>query len=139
VECQLWTNTFVQPKKPDVAAVWKIYDEYVKVSPPNVQPANKLRGRMIVALALIRAGLSDSARSVAVAARGNPQVDPAGDLTYLETLVRAQLGDKDEAIKLLTKYLAANPQQRAFTSGDESWWFDPIADDPRYKALVGAK
>jgi serine/threonine-protein kinase len=139
VECQLWTNTFVQPKKPDVAAVWKIYDEYVKVSPPNVQPANKLRGRMIVALALIRAGLSDSARSVAVAARGNPQVDPAGDLTYLETIVRAQLGDKDEAIKQLTKYLAANPQQRAFTSGDESWWFEPIADDHRYKALVGAK
>jgi serine/threonine-protein kinase len=137
VECRLWLNTFVG-KKPDVADVWRTYDELVKATPKNLQAFMQLRGRMVVAIALIRAGLPDSARAVAKSARGNPNVDPSGELTYLEAIVRAQVGDKDDAIRLLTRFLAANPQQRALASHDESWWFDDIKDEPRYKALVGA-
>jgi hypothetical protein len=48
------------------------------------------------------------------------------------------LGEKDRAISLYGRYLAAHPQVRAFAARDETWWFAPLRDEPRYKALVGA-
>jgi hypothetical protein len=74
---------------------------------------------------------------MAVRSRGNPEIDAAFELVKIEAQVRAQLGDKDEAIRLLTRFYATNPQQRALAKADESWWWDSIRDDPRYKALVG--
>jgi TolB-like protein len=136
-ECRLWLFT-LEGGKPNVDSLWTTYGDYVKASPPNLQKFDALKGKMIAAVGLIRAGLPDSARAVVVAARGNPQIDPGGELVYLEAIVRAQLGDKDDAIRLLTRFLAANPQQRAFAGHDESWWLDRIRDDPRYKALVGS-
>ena len=91
---------------------------------------------MIAAIGLVRAGLPDSARRVMVASRANEQVDPTGELTQLEAVARAQVGDADEAIRLLTRYLATNPQQRVNAEHDETWWLDPIREDPRYKALI---
>lgn len=136
-ECGLWLFA-LEGTKPNVDSLWSAYNAYVKRSPPNMQKYDALKGKMIASLGLIRAGLPDSARAVAVSARGNPQIDPGSELTYLEGIVRAQLGDKDDAIRLLTRFLAANPQQRAFAGHDESWWLDNIRDDPRYKALVGS-
>lgn len=135
-ECKLWLFT-LKGKPPNVDSLWRAYDDYVKRSPPNLQRFDALKGDMIASLGLLRAGLPDSARAVMNRGRGDPQIDPAGELTYLEAIVRAQLGDKDDAIRLLTRYLAANPQQRKFAGHDESWWLDDIRDDPRYKALVG--
>ena len=127
----------LEGKKPNVDSLWSAYHAYVTRSPANVQSFDALKGGMITAIGLIRAGLPDSARAVAVRSRGTPQIDPAGELTYLEAIVRAQAGDKDDAIRLITRFLAANPQQRAFAGHDESWWLDNLRDDPRYRALVG--
>ena len=135
-ECRLWLFT-LEGKKPNVDSLWSAYHAYVTRSPANLQGFDALKGGMITAIGLIRAGLPDSARTVAVRARGTPQIDPAGELTYLEAIVRAQVGDKDDAIRLITRFLAANPQQRAFAGHDESWWLDNLRDDPRYRALVG--
>ena len=92
---------------------------------------------MLVALGLLRAGLPDSARAVASRSRANPQVDPSADVLELEARFRAQVGDKDEAIRMLTRWFANNPGTQAFAKFDERWWWDPVRDDPRYKALVG--
>ena len=35
-----------------------------------------------------------------------------------------------------SKYLAANPNQRAFAANDKSWWLKDLRSDPRYQALV---
>jgi hypothetical protein len=98
----------------------------------------KLKGGMLAALGLFRSGLADSARSVAIHSRGNPQIDPPSSLVVYEAHFRSQIGDKDEAIRLLTDFYAKSPQQHAVSKDDHSWWWDPIRDDPRYKALVGA-
>jgi hypothetical protein len=49
------------------------------------------------------------------------------------------LGEKDEAIRLLSTYLAANPQFRESMARDQSWWFRELRSDPRYQALVGGR
>ena len=83
------------------------------------------------------ATLDANGRVIARPGSIGPQVDPAAELVELEARFRAQVGDKDDAIRLLGRWLASNPQGRAYASADERWWWDPVRDDPRYKALVG--
>jgi len=137
-ECRLWL--YVLPgQKASADSVWQAYREFVDRSPANQKELNRLRGGMLVAFGLVRAGVPiDSAKAVAVRSRANPQIDPTFETIGLEARFRAQIGDKNEAIRLLSQYYANNPQQRAFAKDDDSWWWDPIRDDPRYKALVGS-
>lgn len=136
-ECKLWL--FALPNgdvKPDMREVWATYDDYVRVSPPNVLEFDKLKGKLIVALALVRAGMKDSAEAMAAANQGDAQLDPGGELTNLAINVYAQSGNRDAALDLIARYLAANPQQRESAANDKSWWLKDLRSDPRYQALV---
>jgi hypothetical protein len=92
---------------------------------------------MLVAFALARAGLADSARSVAAGARGSEALDPTRELVYLEAILRSMLGDKDEAFRLLSIYVATNPQVRGGAESDDTWWLRDLRSDPRYAQIVG--
>ena len=135
-ECQIWLFA-LKGQTPNVKRAWELYDEFVKVSPPGAKAFNQLYGRMLVAMALARAGLPDSARAVAVRSRGDATVDPTKDLAYYETLVRMLLGDRDDAIRLLSTYVAANPQRRTSIGKDDTWWFRELRNDQRFKTLFG--
>ncbi|HEY9448607.1 MAG TPA: serine/threonine-protein kinase [Gemmatimonadaceae bacterium] len=135
-ECKLWLYALPTEAPPDMRGVWATYDEYVKMSPANVQEFDRLKGKMMVALALVRAGMKDSAEAMAAANQGDPQVDPRGELTNLAINVYAQSGNKDAALDLIARYLAANPQQRESAAKDKSWWLKDLRSDPRYQALV---
>ncbi|MEO8562991.1 MAG: serine/threonine-protein kinase [bacterium] len=136
-ECRLWLLTLVTAQKPTADSIWAANDRFLAADKTDKPEFAKRKGAMIAAIALIRADLPDSARAVAAKAHANEALDPGGDLLYLEAIVRAQLGEKGRAIALLGRYLAAHPQQRAYASNDESWWFDPLKDEPKYKALAG--
>jgi TolB-like protein/tRNA A-37 threonylcarbamoyl transferase component Bud32 len=135
-ECQIWLFA-LKGQPPDVKKAWELYDAFVKVSPPSAKAFNQLYGGMLVAMALARAGLPDSARAVAERSRGDATVDPTKDLAYYEALVRMLLGDQDEAIRLLSTYVAANPQRRVSIGKDDTWWFREVRKDPRFKTLFG--
>jgi tetratricopeptide (TPR) repeat protein len=135
VECRL--SLYSLPGlKPDMAAVWKTYDEFVKASPADAQEFDKLRGKLWVGLAYLRAGQPDSAKALAAANQGDANIDPTGDLTNLASIIYEQAGDRDKALELSAKWLAMNPQQRAFAAQDKSWWVENLRKDPRYQALV---
>jgi len=139
VECRLWLLTLEgQPTPPSASTIWAAYDRYLASDKVDKPEFAKRKGLMIGALALIRAGLPDSARAVAERAKADERIDPTGDLIYLESMVRAQLGEKDRAISLFGRYLAARPNLRAYAARDETWWLTSLHDEPRYKALVGA-
>jgi serine/threonine-protein kinase len=120
-----------------VDAAWSAYQRYLALSPASDSTYNGLWGRMMVALVLARAGLADSARHTALAARGDAALDPARELAYVEGAVRAWTGDKDEAVRQISLWLAANPQGRENLALDESWYWRPIRDYPPYRALLG--
>jgi TolB-like protein len=136
-ECQIWLYS-LKAVPPDVKAAWADYDRFVKLSPPALKPYHQLYGRMLVAMALVRAGLPDSARAVAVRSRGDATLDPTHDLAYYEALMRVLLGDQDEALTLLSTYVAANPQMRETIGKDQTWWMRDIRDTPRFKSLFGS-
>jgi serine/threonine-protein kinase len=135
-ECRLYLMG-MKDQKPSIDTAWKFLGELVQTTPPNLRPYNTLYGQMLVSLALVRAGLPDSARALAERSRGNTTVDPTHDLAYYEAIVRAQLGDKDDAFKLLGTYVASNPQMRSGLVKDETWQLQPLRGDPRYSTLVG--
>jgi tetratricopeptide (TPR) repeat protein len=135
-ECKLWLYALPAAEKPNMRDVWATYEEYVKVSPANVQEFDKLKGKMMVGLAYVRAGQLDSAKAIAESAQGDPQIDPRGETTNLAAIIYTQSGDKDSALELIAKWFAANPQQRGVAANDKAWWLKDLRSDPRYKALV---
>jgi serine/threonine-protein kinase len=136
-ECQLWLFA-LKDREPDVPRAWQLLEEYVRLSPPQQREFLRLRGQMLVAFALVRAGLADSARSVLVRSRASADQDPDRELVYFEAHVRAMLGDRDEAFRLLGTYIAINPQVRSSMAHDDTWWFRELRKDPRYRELVGS-
>ncbi len=123
--------------KPDVPALWTEVEQYARMYPANQQEYRRKRAQLLLAMALANAGLRDSARAVALRARADPTVDPTNDLVYLEVALRNVVGDRDEALRLLGRYLATNPQDRVSIARDETWFFAGLRDDPRFKTLVG--
>ena len=136
-ECQLSLLGMPGAEKPDIKKAWDLLGQFVRATPANRRPFHTLYGQMLVAMALVRAELPDSARKVALRSRGNVTIDPTHDLAYYEALVRAQLGDRDEAFRLLGRYLATNPQMRAGLVKDETWLLRDLRSDPRFATVVG--
>ncbi len=134
-ECQISLRALTGTKQ-DVPALWRLVDQYAAKFPANLQDYRRRRAQLLLATALVHAGLKDSARAVAQRARADASVDPSRDLVYLEVALRNILGDRPEALRLLTLYLATNPQERAGVANDHTWWFAGLRDDPRFQALV---
>ncbi len=132
-ECQLLVFS-IKGLKPDIPTAWRLAEEYVRLSPPNLREYRTHEGQMLVALVLARAGLADSARAVALRARTDASLDPTRGLVLSETYVRTMLGDRDEAFRLLSIYLAANPQDRP-SKTEPTWWLRDLTTDPRWKTL----
>jgi len=74
---------------------------------------------------------------VAISARANEVQDPPRELVYFEAILRTMLGDRDEAFRLLSVYVATNPQVRAAQASDDTWWLRDLRSDPRYGQIVG--
>jgi TolB-like protein/tRNA A-37 threonylcarbamoyl transferase component Bud32 len=136
LECQLLVFS-LPGQKPDIEKAWQLLDEYVKIYPPNQREFQRREGQLFVAMALVRAGLPDSARAVALRSRADATIDPGRELVYFEAMLRNLLGDRDEALRLVGIYLATNAQDRATLAKDDTWWWQGLRDDPRFKALVG--
>jgi len=138
VECQLWLMT-TKAVEPDVPGAWQLADTLIQRTPEREREYQRLNSHMVVAAILARAGLKDSARQVARRARGNGELDPTRDLMMYDAFVQNLIGDKDEALRSLKVYLAANPERRATFAEDPGWWFRSLQEDPRFKELVGVK
>jgi tetratricopeptide (TPR) repeat protein len=138
VRCQLWLMTS-KGKEPDVALARKLADSLPKIVPSPEREYYKLEGQIATAAVLARSGSVDSARQLLKRSRGGVEVDPDRELLVMEGFVHLIMGDKDESLKALKGFLAANPARRAGLAEDPGWWFRSLEDDPRFQALVTAR
>jgi hypothetical protein len=72
-------------------------------------------------------------------ARPDRSVDPSQETLSIEAFARTILGDRDEAIALLKRYVAANPSHAFTRGGDISWWWRDLKSDPRFAQLTEVK
>jgi eukaryotic-like serine/threonine-protein kinase len=137
IQCKLWLFTLPNNNQPpDMKEVRKVYDAYVAASPANDSAFDRLKGRMMMGIAFVRANQLDSAKAIAENEQGDPSIDPRGELAHLAAIIFTQSGEPDKAIEMLAKNMAANPQQRAFAANDRSWWLKDLRSNPKYQALV---
>ena len=138
VECQLVLLS-TKARDPDVGEAWRLADEAVRLSPEGDRAFKRLYERVWVATVLGRAGLKDSARHLLEHSRGTPEIDPEREVLGFQAAAYTMLGDKDEAVRLLSEYLVANPRHREGFRKNVHWWWRGLQDDPRFKALIGAR
>jgi hypothetical protein len=83
--------------------------------------------------------LADSARRVMERSRGDASIDTGRELPQLETIGRWILGDKDEAFKQFSVFIASNPQVLDGLEKDDSWEMKDMLADPRFAATFKSK
>jgi len=138
--CRLWLMT-MKGAKPDVAEGWRIVDSGNVVVPGRGSEELQVRrARLALATGIARAGLADSARSVArSAARADADVDPARELALNLAFALATAGDRPGAVEALKVYFAANPSARRGLAEDSGWWFRDMEGDPAFRSLFAAR
>jgi eukaryotic-like serine/threonine-protein kinase len=134
-ECQLWLYA-LKGQSLDLGRLEPLYRHYLELTPPTARPFHEHYGRMVMAIALARAGLRDSADAEARQARADTVIDETREMAQLEAIARTILGERDEALRLLGLYLSANPQFRKGMVSERTWWFRDLRADPRYDEVV---
>jgi serine/threonine-protein kinase len=134
VECRLRLMT-TKGDVADPARGWRLADSLVALSSAGDRPFARLQGQVLVAGVLAHAGLGDSARHVLGRVEPSADVDPTRDLDEDKGVVYLLLGDKDQALRQLKRYLAANPARTTDVATDGSWQWRTLRDDPRFTAL----
>jgi TolB-like protein len=120
---------------PDVERAWSLLDTLEQVAPIPATVVRQAAGRLLVAVVLASAGLPDSAMAVADEALADR---PGGiDLEYLEADLRTRLGQGDEALAILKRYVLEYPAQRRYVANDVA--FRELRNDPRFRAIVGGR
>jgi TolB-like protein len=136
VQCQLWLMaTPAVPAEPGRA--WHLLSALDSLTPTQERGFATVQGRMLVAAALGRAELTDSARHVLLSARGQVthDMDPDQDLLSQEAYVRTVTGDPDQAIDLLKRYVAANPGHEFLQQAGQVWWWRELRKHPRWREI----
>jgi tetratricopeptide (TPR) repeat protein len=157
-QCQLMLYA-LREQPPDVPAAWARMREYVELSPPQVRALTEKQGLMLVALALVRANLPDSADAVALRARASTDVDPLREVAWTETILRTRMGREyqergredlaeeqyDEAVRQLSLHLSANPavlegfRNDALRGRIDKWYLEGLVNHSGFRELVGVR
>lgn len=134
-ECRLWEMT-TPAVEPDVDEAWRLLEQLTALAPEPIREFRRRRGMMVVGGILARAGLVDSAGAVMVRARAGYDLDPVGELQFLEAYMRTLAGDLDEATARLEQY-ASTVDDPLDAIDPDYWWWRDLRDYPRFRQLVG--
>jgi serine/threonine-protein kinase len=137
-ECHLWLMaTPAQPADADEA--WRLADRLETLAPEPQRDRMSIQGELLVGGILGRAGLADSGKAVLSRARARTtaEIDPTHFLWSVEAYMRTQVDDDDEAIELLKRYVAANPEHDWAGEAGASWWWVELRGHPRWSEIVG--
>lgn len=140
--CQL-NNQSLPAGNSDVERAWMLVDSVVARTAPRDTAHWRRTGSILVAGALVRVSngrgeLADSARRIIRRNTGDATLDQTRELAYYGAFVHTMLGDKSDAMRLLSDYIAANPDRAAILLNDPGWWFRSLAETPEYRQLMGA-
>jgi serine/threonine-protein kinase len=128
IDCRLTLLAEDETRQPDVETAIRLVAKGDSVDPPSRaaavgRPYTPINRRMMLAIVLARAGARDSSRAVAraaeIAARGSSEL--ALYLKYDKAYLHLVLGERTEAIRLLSEYLAARPTLRGLVSKHPRW------------------
>jgi tetratricopeptide (TPR) repeat protein len=128
LECQLTLLAEDENKPPDPARAWRLVMQADTLDPPSRARATghtwlPIYREMMAAIVSARAGQRDSALSVLRRAHWAVEGDPTltTDLQYEEAYLELILGNREEATRLLQRYLAERPSLRELVFRHPRW------------------
>ena len=142
--CRLWLM-LAPDAKPEGQEAWRLAARMDSLAPPATRAFNSRLAQMLVAGAIGKRGVSgpsplvDSARRVLLRARADAEIDPTHELGGYEAVMRAQMGDVDDAIALLKQYVAANPDHSFTVGGNIHWWWRDLRNHAGFQALLAQR
>ena len=145
--CHLWLMIAPDAAR-DVPEAWRLagkLDSLYQSRPDSVRQYQASFARILVGGAIGKkvAGqqspLADSARRVLARARPDVRIDPRHELAGYEGVMRAQIGDLDEAIALFKEYVSFNPDHSFSVGQNIHWWYRELRGKPEFDALVGRR
>jgi hypothetical protein len=83
--------------------------------------------------------LADSAHHVIERARGELSFDKEQDLVGWEALMRTLMGEYQQALSLLTTYVALHPTHSFQVNGRVHWWWQDLANKPEFQKVMARK
>ncbi|MEX2156503.1 MAG: serine/threonine-protein kinase [Gemmatimonadales bacterium] len=127
--------------RPQIDLAWQLAARMDSLAPIARREFFRLRTELLVAGVIARAGRRDSALAVVARARAAaaPEIDPTQDLIGYEALVRTLLGERDAAMALLKRYVAANPGHSFEIGGDIHWWWRDLRSHPDFRAVLATQ
>jgi len=141
IECRLTLLAEDDTRTPDSRQAWDLVRRADALDPPARaravgRPWLPLYRRMMAAVVSARAGAPDSARAVARRVRaltlGNSSL--ATDLDYEDAYLHLVLGEREEALRLLARYLEARPSLADLVSRHPRWRV--LRDDSTFVRLT---
>ena len=137
VDCQLWLLTTPNADL-DIERAWRLAARADSLTPAPQLPYRTRQRAILVASVIGRAGKTDSAEHVLTVARtGDPQVDPAQELVGFEALARTLMGQDDQAMAILKRYVAINPDHSFKRNGMVHWWWRGLERRADFQAVLG--
>jgi len=114
-QCHLWM--MIAPSgQPEPGRAWELLARVDSLTPPPQRPITHRVTQMVV----------------------GGEVDPNQELAGYEAIMRTLLGDQDEAVQRLRRYVSSNPHHSFIeVEGDLHWWWRPLRDHPDFSAVVG--
>jgi TolB-like protein len=128
-QCQILVMTMPSITR-DVDRAWSLHAELLPLLTEQPEFFDA-QGRMMIGAIIGLAGMPDSADVVITGARLGPDLDPVRELVSFEAAMRSLLGEADEAVDLLERYVLANPEHEI----GEHWWWRNLAGNPDFERL----
>jgi serine/threonine-protein kinase len=135
--CELTTLGWTGDKPSDVGRAWQVLDDAEKRYSADVLRSGWATRRLFVAAIAARAGMRDSALAIVARVRADSSGASSPATDYGEAHVRAMLGQTDDALRLLARYLNSFPIQRRQVA--RMPWFKSLRADPRFVAMTDAR
>jgi tetratricopeptide (TPR) repeat protein len=143
VSCHLRMLFTPSATNPSVDSAWTLLARQEELIPAPRAEYERVLGEMFVGAVIGRAArqdpaLQDSARAVLnrASARVDERLDPTLHLLAFEAAMWGLIGEKDRAIAVLNRLLAADPKYFGSSTG-LIWWWRPLEDDPRFRRMTG--
>jgi serine/threonine-protein kinase len=135
VECELRMIGWSGRGARDVTSAWREIRTVEASLPTSMIPINWAYRRFMVTAVLARSGMQDSARAVLRRVRAEQDTQRSiAALPQVEAYVRALLGESDEAIRLLERYVESGASARAYVATNP--WYRSLRSDARFQRLV---
>ena len=141
MECKLTLLAEDQSRPPDPRAAWALIERANTVDPPAHAKATgrdflPIYRQMMGAIVLARAGQIDSARAVAKRVEEvlPPHSELHTDFIYDKAYLHLILGERSEAVRLLSEYLVARPSLRGLVSKHPRW--QPLWKEPAFIRII---